>query len=70
MPRYIDGEFVLRRKNYEGNDKIKYKGKAPFFTFVVRNRSLLTHKPEKYAPSYRTLTDTSNFLRRFCFVFS
>ena len=31
MPRYIDGEFVLRRKNYEGNDKIKYKGKAPFF---------------------------------------
>ena len=52
MPRYIDGEFVLRRKNYEGNDEIKYKGKAPFFTFVVRNRNLLTHKPEKYAPSY------------------
>lgn len=48
MPRYIDGEFVLRRKNYEGNDKIKYKGN----TFVVRNRNLLTHKPEKYAPSY------------------
>lgn len=40
----------IMRETTRSNIKVK----RLFFTFVVRNHNLLTHKPEKYAPSLNT----------------
>lgn len=46
------GSLYCAAKIMRETTRSNIKVKRLFFTLVVRNHNLLTHKPEKYAPSY------------------